>query len=151
MLRRFDFLASLVFMLIGLFFTFASSTLASNVIGGTVTPGTFPRVFGIVLMLLSIALLLETVKSVEKSSPSAGTVYYQRFGVIVAAMTAYIVLIEPLGFVISSFLFLLVTFQAMKRGQILKSVLIAAGFAAVMHFVFIQLLEASVKSWPSIF
>lgn len=151
MLRRFDFVASLVFMLIGLFFTLASTRLADNVIGGAVTPATFPRAFGVVLMVLSVLLLVETVKSVEKVKPAAGMVYYLRFFIIATAMAGYIVLIEPLGFVISSFLFLLVTFQAMKRGQWLKSVLIAAGFALVVHFVFIRLLEASVPSWPSMF
>ncbi len=151
MSRRFDFSASAIFFIIGGFFTIASGHLASNVIGGTVTPATFPRVFGIVLMVLSVLLLLETVKSAPKKAKDVGAMYYRRFFIIVASMAVYIVLIEPLGFVISTFLFLVVAFQAMHRGKIGHSIAIAGGFALVIHFVFIKLLEASVPSWPSLF
>ena len=149
--RRFDFSASALFFIIGGFFTLASERLASNVIGGTVTPATFPRVFGIVLMILSLLLIVETAKSTPKQKTDLNPLYYRRFFIIVASMALYILLIEPLGFVISTFLFLVVAFQAMHRGKIWHSVAIAAGFALVLHFVFIKLLEASVQSWPSMF
>lgn len=152
MSRRFDFIASIIFALIGVFFVTASTQLTTNVIGGSVTPATFPKLFGSLLVGLSVLLLFETFKKKHIESQEADGeehTYYRRFFIILAAMAAYILLIEPLGFVISTFLFLVLAFQTMERGQLLKSILIAAGICLVIHFVFIELLEASVKSWPS--
>ncbi len=149
MSRRFDFIASVVFLIIGVFFIIASQRLGSNVIGGTVTPATFPQVLGIVLVALSLLLFVDTIKSAKATEKHLADVYYRRFFIIVASMALYIFLIEPLGFIISTFLFLLVAFQTMHRGKLLNSILIAGGFSMVIHFVFIKLLEASVQSWPS--
>lgn len=150
MFRRFDFIASLCFLFIGIFFVFASGQLSSNVIGGSVTPATFPKAFGILLVFLSVLLMFETFKkkvvaSVAKDEEQA---YYRRFFIILAAMVVYLLLIYPIGFIASTFLFLVVAFQAMERGNLLKSILIAAGFSLVVYFVFIKLLEASVPAWP---
>ncbi|MBS1175369.1 MAG: hypothetical protein H6R05_1500 [Burkholderiaceae bacterium] len=149
MSRRFDFIASAIFLIIGLFFIIASQRLGNNVIGGTVTPATFPQVAGIVLMVLSVLLFVDTIKTVKTTEKHLADIYYRRFFIIVLSMALYILLIEPLGFVISTFLFLLVAFQTMHRGKLLSSILIAGGFSLVVHFVFIKLLEASVQSWPS--
>lgn len=59
MSRRFDFIASLCFLFIGIFFFTASTRLAGNVIGGAVTPATFPKAFGALLVFLSALLLHE--------------------------------------------------------------------------------------------
>ncbi|MGL4767520.1 MAG: tripartite tricarboxylate transporter TctB family protein [Formosimonas sp.] len=150
MSRRFDFMASLCFLFIGIFFFSASMRLAGNVIGGTVTPATFPQAFGGLLIFLSVLLMFETFKKQAKQSEEREErTYYRRFFIILLAMVVYIALIEPLGFVMSTFLFLLVAFQAMSRGEWLKTVLIAGGFSLVIYFVFIKLLEASVQAWPS--
>ncbi|TDR32367.1 tripartite tricarboxylate transporter TctB family protein [Hydromonas duriensis] len=155
MSRRSDFIASLCFFLTGAFFVVASSHLADNVIGGAVTPATFPKAFGALLCFLSVILLLETLKKKATESKQQHTQhaedekYHRRFFIILSSMVLYILLIEPLGFIISTFLFLVVSFQAMERGNIGKTVAIAGGFSLVLYFVFIKLLEASVQSWPS--
>ena len=154
MSRRFDLIASLVFFVLGVFFVIASSGLASNVIGGTVTPATFPRVFGYLLAGLSVLLFIETVlkKSTQTAQDNAqekAPIHYKRFFGVVLAMAAYVILIEPLGFIISTFMFLVVTFQLMARERLGASVLIAGVISAVVYFVFIRLLEASVPAWPN--
>lgn len=151
MSRRFDLIASLCFFFIGLFFVVASRQLSGNVIGGAVTPSTFPNVFGYLMMLLSAILLFETSKkkAVQLDEEEAERPFYRRFFIILASMVAYIALIEPFGFVISTFLFLVVAFQAMHRDHLGKSLIIAGGFSVVLYFVFIKLLEASVQAWPS--
>jgi putative tricarboxylic transport membrane protein len=154
MSRRFDFIASLCFLFIGIFFFTASTRLAGNVIGGAVTPATFPKAFGALLVFLSALLLFETLKKKALNvrvnhDASEDRTYYRRFFIILGAMVGYIILIEPLGFILSTFLFLVVAFQAMERTHLLKTLLIAGGFSLVIYFVFIKLLEASVPSWPS--
>lgn len=150
MSRRFDFIASLCFLFIGIFFVTASTRLAGNVIGGAVTPATFPKAFGGLLVFLSILLMFETFKSKGAAHiDEKEQTYFRRFFIILAAMVGYILLIEPLGFIISTFLFLAIAFQAMERGNLAKTLMIAGGFSLVIYFIFIKLLEASVQPWPS--
>lgn len=154
MSRRFDTICSIFLFALGLAFVLFSSQLATNIIGGVITPATFPRIFGYALMLLSVILLFETLKNpiVKHSVDDENTpnsIQYKRFLSILVSMALYIAAIEPLGFVISTFLFLLVTFQVMDRKDLMKSVVIAGGFSLVIYFVFIQLLEASIPAWPA--
>ena len=149
MSKRFDMIASLIFAFIGVFFVVASTRLSDNVIGGAVTPATFPKAFGLILVGLSLLLMFETFKQKAHAEPSEDKTYYKRFFIILAATTAYIILIEPLGFIISTFLFLVVGFQAMHRGKLMTSIAIAAAIAAVVYLVFVRLLEASIPSWPA--
>lgn len=154
MSRRFDTIFSTVLFVFGLAFVLFSSELSANVIGGSITPATFPRVFGCILMLLSVILLIETLKKpmFENSLDdidNTNSIQYKRFLIILVNMAVYILAIESLGFIISSFLFLLVSFQVMERKDLMKSVVIAGGFSLVIYFVFIRLLEASIPAWPA--
>ena len=75
--------------------------------------------------------------------------FLKRFAIIAVACLAYVLLLEPLGYVISTFMFLLVSFQAMHKGDMWKSVVIAAGFSLGIIVLFVYILKGSLPAWPS--
>ena len=62
MSRRFDLGAALVFFIIGTAFMLGSRQLSGAVYGSSISSGTFPMVFGWLLMGLSALSVFETLK-----------------------------------------------------------------------------------------
>jgi putative tricarboxylic transport membrane protein len=149
MSRRFDVIASLVFLAVGILFVMGARDLSKAVYGSSITSGTFPLVFGWSLVVLSALLLLESLKKSALAKKEAKPLFYKRFAIIAAACLVYVLLLQPLGYVITTFLFLIVCFQAMQRGDWAKTLLIAAGFSLGIYLLFVVLLKGSLPAWPS--
>lgn len=149
MSHRFDLGAALFFFIMGVAFVIGSRDLTGAVYGSSITSGTFPNVFGWALAGLSVLLFIETLKKAPKAKKEEQSRYYKRFATIFVAAIAYVLLLEPLGYVLTTFLFLMVSFQAMEKGNLVKSALIAAGFSLGIHLLFVELLQGSLPSWPS--
>lgn len=147
MSKTFDRYASIAFLLIGLLFVIESSKIASSAYGSTVGPKIFPLGLGIILILLSVRLLYETFK--YKSEEAAKEkLQYKKFLIIFVSAALYAFLLEKLGYVISTFLFLLVAFQTMERGKILPSLIIAAVFSFGVYYFFAEFLGGSLPGFP---
>ncbi|WNS80558.1 tripartite tricarboxylate transporter TctB family protein [Domibacillus sp. DTU_2020_1001157_1_SI_ALB_TIR_016] len=147
MSRTFDRYASIIFLLIGVFFITESRKIAATSYGSNVGPDIFPIGLGILLILLSIKLFTEAVKN-KQESRGGEKPDYKRFFIIFAAAILYIVLLEPLGYVITTFLFLLIGFQVLERGGWLKSIVIAAAFSFGVYYIFVGLLQGSLPGFP---
>lgn len=147
MSRTFDRYASIIFLLIGVFFITESRKIAATSYGSNVGPDIFPIGLGILLILLSIKLFIETAKN-KQESRGGEKPDYKRFFIIFAAAILYIVLLEPLGYVITTFLFLLIGFQVLERGGWLKSIVIAAAFSFGVYYIFVGLLQGSLPGFP---
>ncbi|MCI2255713.1 tripartite tricarboxylate transporter TctB family protein [Domibacillus sp. PGB-M46] len=147
MSRTFDRYASIIFLLIGVFFITESRKIAATSYGSNVGPDIFPIGLGILLILLSIKLFIEAVKS-KQEARGGEKPDYKRFFIIFAAAILYIVLLEPLGYVITTFLFLLIGFQVLERGGWLKSIVIAAAFSFGVYYIFVGLLQGSLPGFP---
>ncbi|WP_309091004.1 tripartite tricarboxylate transporter TctB family protein [Domibacillus sp.] len=147
MSRTFDRYASIIFLLIGAFFITESRKIAATSYGSNVGPDIFPIGLGILLILLSIKLFIEAVKN-KQDGKGGEKPDYKRFFIIFAAAILYIVLLEPLGYVITTFLFLLIGFQVLERGGWLKSILIAAAFSFGVYYIFVGLLQGSLPGFP---
>lgn len=147
MSKTFDRYASAIFLLIGVFFIVESRKIAATSYGSNVGPDIFPIGLGILLILLSIKLFIETAqrKQEERGGEKPD---YKRFLIIFGAAVLYIVLLEPLGYVITTFLFLVIGFQVLEKGGWLKTLVIAAAFSFGVYYIFVGLLQGSLPGFP---
>ena len=91
-------------------------------------PGFFPFWGGVVLGLLSLVLLATTLRTRPAIALSAFRSL--RLLVVVVALLGYVVLLEPLGFVIVTVLFLLLLFRLERRGWAFSALSALAGTVA---------------------
>lgn len=146
MSKTFDRYAGIIFLLIGAWFIFESQKISSSAYGSNVGPDIFPTVLGIFLIILSVVLLYETTKYTDGGKKqSKGD--YKRFLFILVAVILYILLLEPIGYVITTFIFLLFAFQVMERGSWIKSIIISAVFSIGIYYLFVNVLQGSLPGF----
>ncbi|MFC4354321.1 tripartite tricarboxylate transporter TctB family protein [Chryseomicrobium palamuruense] len=151
MTARFDKIASLLFFIIGVLFFTEALKISDSAYGSSVGPKIFPMGLGIALIALSILLIIESFKKkaeAKASEESLSSPQYKRFFIILGAAITYVVLLEPLGYLITTFAFLFVTFQTLERGKWLSSLIIAAAFSGVIYFGFVYILGGSLPGFP---
>ena len=68
--KKFDRIASIIFLMIGITFIIESRNISSTAYGSVVGPNIFPFILGGILCLLSCRLFYETIKYKEKESES---------------------------------------------------------------------------------
>jgi putative tricarboxylic transport membrane protein len=91
-------------------------------------PGFFPFWTGVVLAALC---LVHLVNALRRDSPRARSpVSATKPVVVVAALLGYLLLLEPLGFVVVTFLFLFLLFRLEQRGWTFSAVGALAGTLA---------------------
>jgi putative tricarboxylic transport membrane protein len=98
-------------------------------------PGFFPFWGGVVLGLLSFVLLLNSLKS--RGSLSLPGLKSSALLLVTAALLAYLLLLETLGFVTITFLFLFLLFLMEYKGWLFSAVTAAMG--AVSSYALFQL------------
>ncbi|MHB0895918.1 MAG: tripartite tricarboxylate transporter TctB family protein [Spirochaetales bacterium] len=145
--KRFDVLAGAIFLVIGAFFVIASRGITSSSYGSNVGPAVFPTLLGIILMGLSAIVIYGAITFKGAEKPKSGR-DYKRLAALIAAIIVYIALFEPLGYVISTFLFLTFVFQLMERKKLGKSLLIAAVFSGVVYLLYVVLLQGNLPPFP---
>ncbi|MEH7117508.1 tripartite tricarboxylate transporter TctB family protein [Neobacillus vireti] len=144
---KFDRIASIVFLTIGVLFMIGSKHISSSSYGSVVGPDIFPFILGILLVLLSIRLFYETfVKQSGKGNKEE--LQYKPFIIIFIATLLYILTLESVGYVITTFLFLVVCFQTMERKKLIPSIIIAAAFSGIVYFLFVDVLKGTLPGWP---
>src|SRR6185312_9513244 len=133
MSKTFDRYASIAFLLIGLLVVIESQKIPDSAYGSSVGPKIFPMWLGVILLLLSLRLLYETFKYKTGAAPSE-KLQYKKFIIILVSAVLYAFALEKIGYVISTFIFLLIAFQTMERGRLLPSFIIAAGFSVGVYY-----------------
>jgi len=146
--KRFDRYAGVIFLAIGAFFVSESMRISSNPTISKVGPSTMPMMLGILLLILSVRLIYETFRYPEGRSKEKQKLHYGRFAVIFGAAVLYALLIEKLGYVITTFLFLVISFQMMQRGRWLVSILIAGLFSLGVYYGFVKALHGFLPGFP---
>ncbi|MBO2533068.1 MAG: tripartite tricarboxylate transporter TctB family protein [Thermoactinomycetaceae bacterium] len=147
--RIFDRSASLIFAAVGAAFILGARNLSSTAYGSQVGPDIFPMGLGAILILLSLRLFFETFRYPEKEkSGNRGNLDWRRFGGMLAAALLYALLLEPLGYVLSTFLFLFVGFQLVERGGRMRSALVAAAFSGGVYFLYAVVMKGTLPGWP---
>ncbi|MEE6450129.1 tripartite tricarboxylate transporter TctB family protein [Gottfriedia acidiceleris] len=144
--KKFDRLAAIIFLLTGITFILESRSIAATAYGSVVGPNVFPFILGCTLSLLSCRLFYETFSYKEKEKEAAQYNYKQFFIILVSAIL-YALLLEKIGFIISSFLFLIVAIQTMERGNWIKSLSISLGYSLIIYFIFVDVLKGTLPVW----
>ncbi|MCH6266888.1 tripartite tricarboxylate transporter TctB family protein [Neobacillus citreus] len=144
---KFDRIASVLFLAVGVLFIIGSRHLASSSYGSVVGPDIFPLVLGNALVLLSIRLFFETFQNKNKQE-NKEKLEYKPFIIIFIATLLYILTLESIGYVITTFLFLFVCFQTMERSKWINSLIISAAFSGLVYFLFVEVLKGTLPGWP---
>lgn len=145
--KKFDRFAGIGFLLIGIIFLVESQNISDSAYGSSVGPKIFPMWLGIILMLLSIRLIYETFKY-KTEETGTEKLQYKKFIIIFVSALLYAFLLEKIGYVITTFLFLLVAFQTVESGKIIFSVIISAMFSVGVYYLFSELLGGSLPGFP---
>ncbi len=124
-----------------------SLRISKSAYGSAVGPNVFPFLLGLILVLLSIKLLIETMRYAD-SYKERQPLQYKNFFIILLAAVIYAALLETVGYVMMTFLFLVVGFQTMEKGALWKSVVLAACFSLGVYGVYVKLLQGTLPSWP---
>lgn len=144
---KFDRFAAVAFLAVGVLFMIGSRNLSSSSYGSSVGPDIFPFVLGLVLAALSIRLFYEAYRSKRQES-SKEKLEYKPFIIILLSTLIYILTLETIGYVITTFLFLFVCFQTMERSKWVTSLIISAGFSGIVYFLFVNVLKGTLPGWP---
>ena len=143
----FDRYASVFFLVLGVSIFFYSQTLTVST-GGAIGPKELPLFLSVALMIMSALNLMFALRA----KPVAGKagLEHRKFLVILGLLVAYIFLLEPVGYVISTFVFLVAAFQTMERGNLWKSVVIAAAFAGGVYYIYVNVALGVLPGLPFI-
>lgn len=150
MSKSFDRYSSVIFLVLGLGFVVESSEISQTAYGSNVGPDIFPKILGAILVLLSCRLFYETFKYASKDK-TKDVLDYKNFLIILVSAILYALLLEKLGYVITTFLFLAISFQVMEKGGWLKSLLISAVFSYGVYFLFVEILDGTLPGFPTWF
>jgi len=147
--RMFDRTASLLFIAVGAAFILGARNLSSTAYGSRVGPDIFPMGLGALLILLSLRLFYETFRYPKKEETGdKGSLDWRRFGWMLATALLYALLLETLGYVLSTFLFLLAGFRVIERGRWWISALVAAVFSGGVYYLYVIVMKRTLPGWP---
>ncbi len=130
-----------ILILTGVYF-WATSKIPTLEIGDPLGPKAFPRLLGIGLLIAAAMLLAEMIKARKSASadvapteaPDRST--YKIVAGVVVATGIYFALFEPLGYAISTTLFLLVMTSYFHKGHMLTNVLTSVLYGFVSYYAF---------------
>lgn len=145
--KTFDRYTSSFFMIVGIFFIVESRKISESSYGSNVGSDMFPMILGSILVLLSIRLFYETFKY-KNTRIGMEQVDYKRFFIILGSALLYAFFIEKVGFIITTFLFLFISFLVMDQKNMVKSAVIAACFSGGVYYLFVEILEGSLPGLP---
>lgn len=145
--KKFDTFAGIAFLLIGILFFVESQKISDSAYGSSVGPKIFPMGLGIILTALSIRLLYETFK-IKTDDTAKEKLQYKKFFIIFGSALLYAFFLEKIGYVVSTFVFLLIAFQTLERGKIIYSIIISTVFSVGVYYMFSELLGGSLPGFP---
>jgi putative tricarboxylic transport membrane protein len=146
--KTFDRFTGLAFLVIGIGFVYQSQNISQSAYGSNVGPNIFPFGLGLILILLSLRLLYETFqyKQEEKKKEALD---YKRFLIILTSAILYSLFLEDIGYVISTFIFLLIGFQTIEKGKWISSLLISGAFSFGVYYIYVDILLGTLPGFPA--
>ncbi len=131
-------------LLAGVYF-WATAQIPSLELGDPLGPKAFPRLLGVGLLIAAAMLLVEILRARKKpkneTSPAWSWEPYEWVVVAVSVWTAfYILVFEPLGFMLSTTIYLLALTAYFNRGRWMMNVLTSVLFVVISYFAFTKLL-----------
>jgi putative tricarboxylic transport membrane protein len=148
----FDRIFNLILVVLGVALYWHSSSMTTELSSGNIGPDVLPRLLALALVItasLNLATVLRKQRANANRETNKGdSDAYQKFLVLVGLLVAYALLLEPMGYVISTFLFLFAAIQTMERGHLLKSAAIAGIFAGGIYLLYVKVALGSLPPLP---
>ncbi len=143
-LRQVDMAVGCFLALLGLFIVYASTMIREGV-ARALSPRTFPSAVGFLIFLCGIGL---AVKSWRFRGEDPKINWPDREGkaiilVSLLILAFYIILMNPLGLPISTFLYVTFSIWYLKRSKWITAIVTGVIFGIVSYYVFIRLLGLS--------
>lgn len=145
--KTFDRSLSLVIIAVCSVFIFESTKMLKGSFGSTIGPGMLPMILAIVLAILSLINFYQTFR-VKNSGEKGEKLQYKRFLILLVTSILYCLLLELLGYVISTFLFLIIAFQVMEKGKIIYSLIFSAVISVGVYFLYVDVMKGSLPGLP---
>jgi putative tricarboxylic transport membrane protein len=145
--KTFDTIAAGVFLVVGVFFIVGSMGISQSSYGSSVGPNVFPFGLGAILVLLSVIVIYQARHSTG-TAKGKGEHDYTRFGLLLLATIVYVFVFEPLGYVISTFLYLVFVFQVMERKKLFASIMISALFSCSVYYAYVVVFQGTLPPLP---
>lgn len=141
-MRRSTIAASLIVAGLAGLMLFEASRLAFGSIRLPQT-GFFPSVLAILLLFLSIALLVQTRRqaSGESREQPITSEAWIRISITLAAMLGFALVLEKLGFLLSTFTVMLLLLRVIERQKWSRVIAVALATALISYFLFARLLN----------
>ncbi|RHW39789.1 tripartite tricarboxylate transporter TctB family protein [Lysinibacillus yapensis] len=146
MTNTFDKSMGVILLVISILFVTESMKISGSAYGSVIGPKTYPLILGIILGFLSLRLLYETFRK-NSETPEKMKLNYKRFGIILVSAILYVFLLEIIGYILATFLFLLISFWVMEKGKLLSTILIALFFTLGVYLMFVTLLGGSLPKF----
>lgn len=150
-------LPSLLFFVLGLVYTTATVMLPDAAVGRPFEPKIFPLMLGILMIIMSLALIIRELKEARNAESGNESVpFYKEGGIKKIALTCLFAIIYALtfdkaGYVISTVIFLeleLLLFNGAKNWKVNTAV--AVLFSLFIYIVFSKLLGVYLPLTPGI-
>lgn len=147
-------IAGVVLVLFGLLVLYQTVGIIAE--GGLApdSPGVFPLVVSVGLVAFGGIFLFNTFfrpdpALLETVAVEGEKSDWRKFGLILAALIVYVLLLAPLGYILATTLFFVATAWAMGSRRYIRDTIIGVLFSAVIYFGFTELLN--VRLPPGIF
>jgi putative tricarboxylic transport membrane protein len=141
-MRRSTIAASLILAGLAGLILFEASRLAFGSIRVPQT-GFFPSILATLLLFFSIALLLQTRRQTggESREPPIKSEAWIRISITLAAMLGFALVLEKLGFLLSTFTLMLLLLRVIEAQKWSRVIAVAFATALISYFLFARLLN----------
>jgi putative tricarboxylic transport membrane protein len=130
--------------LVGVFVLFSSAWISVAGIH-RLSPRTFPDVVGFLLVACGIGLALKS-RSLRSEGPAIAwpdTIGFRTIAITLVFVACYIVLMDPLGLPLATFLYLTIATWYLKKSRWLMALTIGLITGAISYYLFIRVLGLS--------
>lgn len=107
--------------------------------GAAAGPGSIPQIVSLAMMLMVAGVGVSLVKQGYKEGSFKDAVHYlfdKEVVMLLVTVSLYGILVEPLGFIASTTLFLISTMYLLDRKQLVRKIIISAATVAILVLIF---------------
>jgi hypothetical protein len=143
-----DIYSSLLWLLFSIYFTIGSCSLGLGE-WGRPGAGYFPFGAGLIFGIFSLVVFLKALRRVplkEISNQSSERLHWQNMVLILFGMLAYALFLKKIGFVLCTFLLVVLFIRVIAKERWFKSILTALVITVTFHLIFNVLLNAQLPS-----
>lgn len=134
-------------VLVGLFYLVSAITIPVLDVSDRIGPRTFPILVSIMVILCGALLLFKDIKSTKRKAFSwqfiAEKDIWLRVALTIAGGIVYGMVLDWLGYVITTFIFMVYVFSYINIGKHMKNIFIAFAFSTLSYTVFAIILKLS--------